>query len=247
MLAGRRLSTGGAAVIRMSKKPSERNRRKRGRAGPEFADAAINLYEHIVNRRPIKSVTNKLSEEDRRDANAMACAFILIRRLLDDCTKTWSPIEYMTSGLGQAYALLDALTSKRDWPPFTRFNSSLRVSGFRNQNAPPSRFENLSRGVIVGFVLALRRANPDLSETEAANHVIGLCQFPGVQFTTDQINKWRTQWKDDAGSPSPVQISQIIFEEAQKSAAARNRPLPEAVELIGAGWVRGFWNVPDIR
>jgi hypothetical protein len=200
----------------MGKKPRERKRRKRNPAGPEFANAAINLYEHVVDGTAIKAGINKLSEEDRRDANAVACAFILIRRLLDDCTKAWSPIEYATSGLGQAYGLLDALTSKRDWPPFTRFNSSLRVSGFRNQNAPPSRFENLQRGVIVGFVLALQRASPGLSETEASNRVMGLCQFPGVQFTTNQINKWRTQWKDDADSPSPTQISQIIFEEGTK-------------------------------
>jgi hypothetical protein len=73
-----------------------------------------------------------------------------------------------------------------------------------------------------------------------------LCQFPGLQFTADRINKWRTQWKD-LNAPGPVQISLMIFEAAQKSAALSNQSLREAVERIGAGWIRALWTVPDIR
>jgi hypothetical protein len=178
---------------------SERERNRRNPPGPEYAEAAINLYRHKMYDEPVDfGALGKLSDDDRRDANAMAAALLVIHQLLDKHAKLkqLSPADLPASGLTQAYDLLNALTTGRDWPPFWRFLAGLR-SGKRTQNAAPGEFESFRRSIISGFALALQEAvkretNKD-NETKAIQRVIEICQLPGVTFTVDQIRKWRTQ------------------------------------------------------
>ena len=104
----------------------ERRKRARKSVGPDQAEAAISLYHHVVDGKPINTIVDDLSSEDRRDANAMACALIFIRRMADNCTKEFYPSQYEQSGLAQVYDLLDALTTGRRWPPLRRFLAGLR-------------------------------------------------------------------------------------------------------------------------
>jgi hypothetical protein len=238
-------STGGGAVSAAMAKKQSRNRSRREPSGSEFAEAAINLYHRVLHRADITDATNALSPEDRRDAEAMASSFACIYRQLENCTKHFTPEQYVESGLGQAFQLLDALTSKRDWPPLSRFLASLRASGFRNQNAPPTPFENQKRAVVSGFAQALRSANDDMSETAAIERVISLCRFTGVTFTVGQISKWRTQTKDSHGH-GPEQTGNMIFTAALNRSTKLGEPLSQSVEAVGVYWVRGFWTVPHI-
>jgi hypothetical protein len=227
------------------------NRVAREPAGPDQAKAAINLYGHKINGTPINELLLAgLSDEDRRDAHAMAAALILIRKLLDQYNENVnSSAEGRESGLIQAYDLLDVLTTGHDWPPFWRFIDGLRSAAFRPQKAPPSAFENQRRSIIAGFVRAIQHvAEQDgqkISQTKAIQSVIDICKFPGVAFTVDQIRNWSRQSKDRGGE-GPAKAASMILGEATKQAEDSGLPLSECVGRVGLTSVYNFWSVPVI-
>src|SRR5580704_7747663 len=102
-------------MLKRTNKPAQspprdriRNRRARAPVEAEYARAVINLYHHVIDKKPIdKSI--KLTAQDRRDANAMACALVFIRQVADEHTKNCHPFQYVESGLAQAYELLAVL------------------------------------------------------------------------------------------------------------------------------------------
>jgi hypothetical protein len=232
--------------VRQKNETKSRQRRRREDVTSNQAKAALNRYHHIVDGAWLDlALYRQLSSDDNRDADAVACALILIRRLLDDYTRRIKPQEIATSGLTQSYDLLDALATGRDWQPFWRFIASLRTETFRPQRAPPTNFETQRRSTMAGFARALQKAR-GLREAEAIREVIKICQFPGVTFTENQIRKWGSQ-SNDQGGAGPDNVASMILGEAKKAAATRGMPFSDCVAEIGHTIVHGFWSVPDFR
>jgi hypothetical protein len=228
---------------------SKKRKAARALPGAELARVVTDLFKHEVEGGPFPKEFARLDPQMRRDANAMAAVLVAMRQLLDRERDNRGGTVSMKSGHLQAYDLLDALTTGRNWTPFWHFLASLRATK-RPQKALPSELEKERRSAMVGFVLALQQVDgPNgrrLKESGALREAIAACKFhpsSGVEFSADRIRGWKRHSR--LGRGPETMASQIISDAEKLVEEMPNFSQFERVVSSGRRLVWGYWSVPD--
>jgi hypothetical protein len=204
---------------------------KRGAAASsQFASDVIEVYTAAIARRPRQ---REFDREIRQVAFGLAALRAASNYILGELENDQDVTRLASSGLVDAVAILDALTSGQDHPIW-RHIDGLKSGAYRPNRAPKARTERLRRSLAGGLVLALQKAGR-LSVREAAKATISRVQSNDFSFTLDQLRKW------------------TIHDDARKFAAdflrtARGMPntenLVERVMSAGYAEIYKTWSAP---
>lgn len=191
----------------------------------EFAQAVIKLYRwNISAKAPDAPFAGDTRLEVRRCANGLA----LITQLLDDymLKNTLVGAEIAAAGVGDAYAILDHLTSGRDHP-IAKHIKGLHSGTFRPQHAPANKHDRLVQRIVVGAVLAIQ-AHDEPGQNAAIKKLVENLEQAGVEGypTAGQVKSWYHALRSDDGPRA------YAGEILKRATACQTSPLQEGVWMI---------------
>jgi hypothetical protein len=203
----------------------------------DFAKAVIDEYR--------RAVSGAASPGVDRDVRGVAIALATIQRALKrdlaEIKEAGGLLDLPSSGLMQAFRLIEALTTGRA-DPVWRLVDGLRSVDFRAQKAPPGNMEIFARRIVVGFVRAYEQV-AEVSEAKAISKVIEACTFDDFVFRVDQIKGWSRRFRE-TNDEGPDAAARDLIEKAK--ALDRPWPLPQRVLAVGQTWVWPFFAVSKL-
>jgi hypothetical protein len=155
---------------------------------PQFASDVIEAYKAAIARKPSG---RKFDWEVRKVAFGLAALRNAIDYFFEKVRDDQDISRLPSSGLVDAAAILDALTSGQDHPIW-RHIDGLKSETYRPGRAPKAKTERLRQLIVGGLVLALQEEG-NLSAREAAKIIISQIQeiqSADISFTLDQLRKW---------------------------------------------------------
>lgn len=228
----------------MTIKPKAKRPGPLGNSKSDFAEAVIALYKWGL-RNPLapfsNGIYNNFSKCNQREVREVAFGLVMLHHACDRAAESLSkkPAKRrVESGISEAYAIIDALTTGLAHP-IQRYMTSLRSIKYRPQSAPAGRIKQRRRESVVGFVLAYQKAAGVL-QSVAIRDVLKVCHSNEFRLESGAVRQWVARF---GGNEGAQEFSRKITAEAK--AAARNGPVAPEILTAGRWTVWEEWSVPE--
>jgi hypothetical protein len=215
-----------------------------------FARAVINIHDHKVFQTPIDKTLQDETRDQWNEVYAVAIGLAVLRNLADDelhqlLSKKDGRSRLGRSGLRQAIALLDALTTGKRHAVFD-LTKGIQFGFFRHLRTQPNVIDKMDRDDILGLVRALIAAQrlehgPRSQESVAIRRVVERCKLRN-RFTEREIRDWNRRSKDG----KPDKIAAVLLRNVQKKSDSLS--LSDRLLLVAEKWAaQTFPPQPVIR
>jgi hypothetical protein len=205
----------------------------------EFAEAVVRLYDYLLGARTLPFKGN-----DAQEVRQVAFGLNLIREMLDCWVKGRDSELMQRSGVREAYAILDHLTTGRRHPISVHIRG-IHSGRYRPSRAPVNAIEHEAQRVVVGVCRAYARS-ANISANAARTKVVAASRKIGIHFTKDMIKKWDDRFKRPDGVEETDAKADFRSEAYAHGLLSETDRDPERVLGLGLTWISKWCAVPRL-
>jgi hypothetical protein len=176
-----------------------------GDSPSQFAADVIETYKAAMEKLPRRA---DLDQDVRKVAFGLVALRQVINELLPKFAADPDMYRLPSSGLVDAAAILDALTSGADHPIWKHIEG-LQSGAYRPGRAPKVETERRRQAIAGGLVLALRKSGYP-SDRGAAKLIISEIKSQDFSFTEDQVRKWKDHPEAPEYAEKIIKISRTV-------------------------------------